>query len=81
MSGGKRERSSSPEGYQRRSAVDVQRMKLERLMAHPEKEVHIPEAKKLKLPKLREFDFNVHGSHPFSLFLFFSFSFFLFFLF
>jgi len=57
----KRERSTSPEGYQRRSAVEVQRLKLERLMAHPEKEVHIPEAKTLKLPKLREFDFNVHG--------------------
>ena len=79
MSRDKRERSSSPEGYQRRSAVDDQRLKLERLMAHPEKEVHIPEAKKLKLPKLREFDFNVHGSLLSFLFLlFFSFFSFLF---
>lgn len=52
------------EGYQRRTPSDLQRMKLERLMANPDKEVVIQPIKELRLPKMREFDFHTQGQIP-----------------
>jgi hypothetical protein len=49
-------------GYKKRTPQDIQKLKLEKLMAHPEKEVHIPEKREPQLPKIKDFDFNVQGS-------------------
>ena len=46
-----------------RSAYDIQRSKLEKLMKNPDKPVHIPEPKSAKDPnKAPEFVYNVMGS-------------------
>jgi len=46
-----------------KSAVDLQRLKLEKLMSKPEKPVHIPEKSKEKLPRgPLEFIRNIWGS-------------------
>jgi hypothetical protein len=72
MSSKKRERTPEEEeeeatGYQKRTPMDLQRMKLEKLMSHPEKEINIQPIRELKLPKLKEFDFHTQGceSWPF----------------
>ncbi|XP_023339704.1 PRKR-interacting protein 1 homolog [Eurytemora carolleeae] len=50
-------------GYKAKTFTDIQRIKLEKLMANPEKPVHIPERPKEKnVNKAPEFNHNIMGS-------------------
>ncbi len=45
-----------------KTPAEIQKVQLERLMAHPEKPVKLPEKRERKLPAVKDFNLDVMGS-------------------